>query len=449
MTQTQTLTTRPIPTLIAELAVPASVGFFFNTLFNAVDTWWGGQISTEALAALSLSFPVFFIIIAVGSGLASGTTALIGAALGKGNREAAETFSAQGVSFGIFVSIVITALGLAGSRTLFVFLGASGEYLRICLLYMNVIFAGSLFFIINHMLSATLNALGDTKSFRNFLIAGCFVNALLDPWFIHGGLGVPPMGFAGIALATIMIQAMGGVYLCSKVRRTSLGKACRPASLRPRLAAFREIARQGIPASANLFTIGLGIFVITYYASGFGKEAVAAYGAAIRIEQIVLLPTIGLSTATLAIVAQNSGAGLLSRINETVRTALRFGGVIMLGGTALLFLLAGPLMTLFTADPAVIAVGRAYLHISAFLLYAYVILSVNVAALQGIRKPMFSLWIGLWRQIVAPATLFWILTRLLGLGITSIWWGIFAINWSAAMAAWLYARLQIKRVDNG
>ena len=118
-----------------------------------------------------------------------------------------------------------------------------------------------------------------------------------------------------------MIQAMGGVYLCSKVRRTSLGKACRPASLRPRLAAFREIARQGIPASANLFTIGLGIFVITYYASGFGKEAVAAYGAAIRIEQIVLLPTIGLSTATLAIVAQNSGAGLLSRINETVRTA--------------------------------------------------------------------------------------------------------------------------------
>jgi len=124
---TQTLTTRPVPALIREIAVPASVGFFFNTLFNAVDTWWGGQISTQALAALSLSFPVFFIIIAVGSGLASGATALLGTALDKGNREEAETFSAQGISFGVLISILLTAVGLAGSRTLFVLLGASGS----------------------------------------------------------------------------------------------------------------------------------------------------------------------------------------------------------------------------------------------------------------------------------------------------------------------------------
>ncbi|TSA46164.1 MAG: MATE family efflux transporter [Deltaproteobacteria bacterium] len=447
-TQTQTLTTRPVPALIREIAVPASVGFFFNTLFNAVDTWWGGQISTQALAALSLSFPVFFIIIAVGSGLASGTTALIGTALGKGNHEEAETFSAQGISFGILVSIVLTAVGLAGSRTLFAFLGASGEYLRICLAYMNVIFAGSLFFIVNHMFSAILNALGDTKSFRNFLIAGCLLNVLLDPWFIYGGFGVPPMSFAGIALATVLIQAMGCLYLCLRVRRTMLGTACSLSSLRPRLAAFREIARQGVPAAANFFTIGLGIFVITYFVSGFGKEAVAAFGAAMRIEQIILLPTIGLSTATLAIVAQNSGARLFDRMDETVRTALRYGGIIMLCGTVALFLFAGPLMTIFTADPAVIAVGRSYLKISAFILYAYVVLSVNVAALQGIRKPMFALWIGLWRQIVAPAAVFWILTRLLDFGLTGVWWGIFGINWSAAAVAWIYARRQMKKATN-
>lgn len=445
---TQTLTTGPIPSLIRRIAVPASVGFFFNTLFNAVDTWWGGQISTQALAALSLSFPVFFIIIAVGSGLSSGTTALIGTALGKGNREEAETFAAQGISFGVLVSILLTAVGLTGSRALFALLGASGEYLRICLAYMNVIFAGSIFFIVNHMFSAILNALGDTRPFRNFLIAGCLLNVLLDPWFIHGGFGVPPMGFTGISLATVLIQAIGGLYLCSKVRHTTLGSACCPASLRPRLAAFREIARQGVPASANLFTIGLGIFVITYFVSGFGKEAIAAYGAAIRIEQIVLLPTIGLSTATLAIVAQNGGAGLFARIEETVRVALRHGCIIMLCGTVVLFLFAGPLMAVFTADPTVIAAGRPYLKISAFLLYAYVVLSVNVAALQGIRKPMFALWIGLWRQIVAPAALFWFLTRPLGFGLTSLWWGIFGINWSAAAVAWIYARRQMKKALN-
>ena len=200
-----------------------------------------------------------------------------------------------------------------------------------------------------------------------------------------------------------------------------------------------------MPAAANLFTIGLGIFVITYFVSGFGKEAIAAYGAAMRIEQIMLLPTIGLSTATLAIVAQNSGARLFDRMAETVRTALSYGGVIMLFGTAAVFLFAGPLMAVFTADKAVIAIGRSYLKISAFILYAYVVLSVCVAALQGIRKPMFALWIGLWRQIVAPAVVFWLLTRLLGIGLTGIWWGIFGITWSAAAAAWLYARRQLKK----
>lgn len=441
----QTLTAMPIPALIRKLAVPASVGFFFNTMFNAVDTWYGGRISTQALAALSLSLPVFFLIIAMGSGLGAGTTALIGTALGKGNRQEAETFAAQGLSFGIAVSLVLTSVGIAGSPTLFAFLGASGEYLRICLAYMNVIFYGSLFFVTNYMLSAILNALGDTKPFRNFLIAGCLLNALLDPWFIYGGFGVPAMSFAGIALATILVQAMGCVYLYIRVRRTTLAAACRPVNLRPRFNPYREIARQGVPAAANLFTIGLGIFVITYFVSGFGKEAIAAYGAAMRIEQIMLLPTIGLSTATLAIVAQNSGAGLFDRIAETVRTALSYGRVITLFGTAAVFLFAGQLMAVFTADEAVIAIGRSYLKISAFILYAYVVLSVNVAALQGVRKPMFALWIGLWRQIVAPVAVFWFLTHLLGVGMTGIWWGIFGITWSAAAMAWLYARRQLKK----
>jgi len=88
------------------------------------------------------------------------------------------------------------------------------------------------------------------------------------------------------------------------------------------------------------------------------------------------------------------------------------------------------------------------MKISAFLLYAYVILSVNVSTLQGIRKPMFALWIGLWRQIVAPTALFWLLTRQLGCGLTSIWWGIFGINWSAALAAWIYARRQMNKAVN-
>jgi putative MATE family efflux protein len=413
----ETLTTQPIPALIRQIAVPASVGFFFNTLFNAVDTWWGGRISTQALAALSLSLPVFFLIIAIGSGLGAGTTALIGTALGRGDRQKAAIFAVQGISFGLAISVLLTLLGLAAARPLFAILGASGEYLDIGIAYMNVIFAGTLFFIVNYMLAAILNALGDTKPFRNFLIGGCLLNAGFDPWFIYGGFGLPSLGFAGIALATILVQALGCIYLCSKVRRTSFMAVCRLGGLRPNLAAYREIARQGIPAAANLFTMGLGIFVITYFVSAFGKAAVAAYGAAMRIEQIMLLPTIGLSTATLTLVAQNCGARLPERMRATVKTALAYGAAIMLAGTLLVFSLAGPLMALFTDDAAVIAIGRSYLKISAFILYAYVVLSIGVSALQGIKKPLFGLGIGLWRQIVAPIAVFWLLTHLAGTGL--------------------------------
>jgi len=95
------------------------------------------------------------------------------------------------------------------------------------------------------------------------------------------------------------------------------------------------------------------------------------------------------------------------------------------------------------------AAGRSYLKISAFILYAYVVLSIDVAALQGVRRPMFALWIGLWRQIVAPAALFWLLTGPLGVGLAGIWWGLFGINWSAAAVAWLFARRQLNREGTG
>ena len=130
--------------------------------------------------------------------------------------------------------------------------------------------------------------------------------------------------------------------------------------------------------------MGLFIFVITYFISRFGKEAVAAYGIATRVEQIVLLPTIGLNIATLTIVAQNNGAKLFDRVKETLSTALRYGGILMTMGTMVVFIFARYLMLFFTNDLDVIEIGATYLRIAAFVLYAYVILYVNIAALQSL-----------------------------------------------------------------
>ena len=129
MNRDKDLTTQPIPKLIRQIAVPASVGYFFHTMYNVVDTYFGGMISTQALAALSLSLPVFFIIIALGTGIATGTTALIANALGAGNRQEARVFAVQGLSFGVLISVVLTWFGIYASPFLFSLLGASASAL--------------------------------------------------------------------------------------------------------------------------------------------------------------------------------------------------------------------------------------------------------------------------------------------------------------------------------
>jgi putative MATE family efflux protein len=439
------LTTEPIPVLVRRIAVPASIGYFFNTMYNVVDTYFAGLISTQALASLSLSLPVFFIIIATGTGVSTGATALIANALGEGKGEEAKLYAAQAISFGVLTSLALTVFGLLISPFLFTVLGAEGDYLSMVLEYMNTLFLGTVLFLLLYMFNAVLNGQGETKPFRNFLVVGFFLNIGLDPWFIYGGLGVPAMGVVGIALATLVAQAVGCVYLAYKVLQSGLVSKDGLRRILPRLEPFKEIARQGLPASVNMLTVGVGIFVITYFVSLFGKEAVAAYGSAMRVEQIVLVPSIGLNLSTLTLVAQNNGARLFDRIRQTLAITLSYGAVLMGIGTVLVLVGADYLMTLFTEDSSVIRIGATYLRIDALVFYAYVVLFVHVAALQGMKRPMYALWIGLYRQIVAPAILFWSLVHVVDAGLTGIWWGIFGVTWSAALFTLFYARRLLRR----
>ncbi len=439
------LTTEPIPRLIRQIAVPSTVGFFFYTMFNIVDTYFGGLISTEALAALGLSFSIFFLITALGNGFSIGSTALIGAALGAEDMDQARHYSIQALVYSILLGLVLTAAGLWLSPLAFRSLGAEGEYLSICLAYMDRIFIGAPLFTLNYMFSAILNAQGMTKPFRNFLIIGSVLNVGLDYWFIYGGFGLPAMGVAGIAWATVVVQAMGAVLLGITVYKTGMLQGISPLAVIPKPKTYLEITKQGLPASINSLTVGLGIYLINYFISLYGPVGVAAYSAAIRIEQIVLMPSIGLNTANLAIVAQNYGAKKFERIPESVRKTLYYGAWMMIPGGVLVYFLAPWMMNQFTTDPLVVEQGGDYLRIAAFMLYSYVILYTNVSALQGLKRPMFALWVGLARQIVAPVIVFYFFCITLDMGIWGVWWGIALVTWSAALFAWFYARRLISR----
>jgi putative MATE family efflux protein len=437
------LTTAPIPQLIRRLAIPASVGFLFNTLYNVVDTFWAGRYSTDALAALSLSFPIFFLMLAMGMGFSTGATALIGNALGSGDRRKAVRTASQALILSLMVAAVVMAIGYTTVPSLFRLLGATDDYLRICLDYMFVILAGTPIVLQVYMVNGVLNAHGDMVSFRNYLIVATVANIALDPWFMYGGFGLPAMGMKGIAAATILVQVFGLVYLLRRARTTGLFHRREGAHYRPDRRVLADITRQGIPASLNMMTVALGIFVITYFLSHFGQEAVAAYGVATRIEQLVLLPTIGLNTAALTLAAQNGGAGLYDRVRQTVHKTLIYGGFMAAGGAILLYCGAEFLMGLFTDDAAVVATGAHYLRIAAFIQYAYILLFVNTSVLQGLKKPVFALWIGLYRQLVAPFAFFWLATRVWDFGLDGIWAGVFVITWSAALVAVVFAQRMV------
>lgn len=440
---TTELTTAPVPALIRRLAVPAGTGFFFNTMFNVVDVWYGGRLSTTALAAMSLSFPVFFIMLAIGTGISTGATALIGAELGRGNRPGARVLILQSLSFALMHAVLLSCAGLLFLPALFRFMGAGGHYLELALSYMNVIYAGAPFFMLNFTISAILNSHGDTATYRNFLISGFFLNLGLDPWFMYGGAGMPPLGLPGIACATVLIQLLGNVYLVHRLHGTGIITSLYPGDLIPEWPHFRELFRQGFPAAVNMMTVTLGIFIITWFVGRFGQEAVAAYGIGTRIEQIALLPVMGLNVSTLALTAQNHGAGRPERIREVLAVSLRYGFMLALGGTLVTLAFTEQLMRLFTGAPEVIAAGVTFLRIEAWVFPAYVLLYICVAAMQGIKRPAFALWIGMYRQIAAPLLLFHTATSVLALGITGIWWGILTVTWSAAAVAVIYVSSSI------
>ena len=221
---------------------------FFQTMYNVVDSVWAGEISTTALAALGLSFPVYLLIIATSGGLSRGASALIANAIGAEEVENQQRFVAQSLSMGMLSATALMFIGFWSAPSLFRLLGAEGEYLNTALLYMNPIFCATLFFVMNSLSNAILIVNGDSKTYGIVLVVGFLMNLVLDPWFLYGGLGVPAMGVTGIAWATVLIQFGTSLFMFSTVVRRGLLGQLSWRRLLPDLSTYWEIAVQAVPA---------------------------------------------------------------------------------------------------------------------------------------------------------------------------------------------------------
>ena len=436
-----------IPKLVRQIAIPASVGMFFNTMYNVVDTFWAGQLSPEALAALSLSLIPFIGLLAVGFGLGQGACALISNALGTEDNDQASRLVAQALLLAFAVSAVIVVVGLVVTPFLYRRMGASGEYLELSLDYMNWLIYGSGAFIFALVINSGLNAQGDTKSYRNALICGFFANIILDPLFLFGWGYFPAFGLEGVAISTVLIELGVVTYLSVKLLSSKLGgNLCiRKFSLQVKL--IVDLVKHGFPASLSIFFISLNFYVILHFISDFGKTSVAAYGVSTRIVQVMLLPSIGLNTAALSLTGFNFGANNRERVNQTWRTCFNYSLLLTAFGGILLFCFPEFLLRLFTDSEAIIEVGPTLLRVEAVLLTAYTTIFLGTSVLQGLKQPMFGMILSIYRLIVAPVIFFWVFTEILGYGLNGIWVGIFLTTASGALITWFYLNRTLKELS--
>lgn len=442
------LTRGHLPALIRGIAVPAGVGLLFQTLFNIVDSFWAGWISTAALTALGAAFPVFFMIIVLSVGIGAAATALIANRLGQGDEEGARRLLGQALLLSLVGGGLIALYGLFATAPLLRFLGTSGESLAAGTAYLVPILLFAVVFLLNQWLNAWLAAQGDSRSYRNALAIGCALNVGLDPLLMFGApsLGIPGFGVAGIAIATILIQWLQLAYLWRRARASPLGLGLALGDILPDRAILADFLRQAVPVTVSIGATGFGLFCITWFMGRHGEAAIAAYGIGLRIEQLAMLPMIGLNTAALAVVGQNHGGGERLRVRQAARLVILYGIVVMSLGVTLVWPLRHVLVGVFSADPAVIELGGAYLGVAVLNFNAYALLILGGAILQGLRRPTFAMAVALFRHVFGPLVVLYLLDPVMGFGLPGIYWGIVGVAWIGAVVTVVYLQAVLRQM---
>ena len=436
-----------VPKLVRKLAVPAMVGTLFQTLYNIVDTFFAGKISPEALSALSKSFPIYFIIIATSIGVAVAGTSLIGNSIGEKNKNNMINYFTHIIYFGILISLVITFLGLTYSEKVFNLMGSTKEVTFLGLQYTNIIYSGSIIFILVVALNSLLHAEGDTKTYRNVLILSFLLNIILNPILIFGFLFIPALGVKGIGIATIIAQSVSFIIILLKVLNNSIFKNININFLKPKFFFFKNIFFQSMPISVSICGYALAAAIIFTYVGLSGEYAVAGYGAGTRIEQVVLLPILGINTAIISIISQNFGAKNFDRIKETYFTAIKYAFIIMLTSGIIVFISAGIIPSIFSNDPEVIEYGKRYLKISAFVLPAYPVFFLSNGFFMALKKSENAMISNFFRNVLNPIVAFYI-AKYINASFETFFWIWVGANWFFSILYFLIVIYYLKsRLD--
>ena len=432
-----------IPTLVKKLAIPASVGTLFQTFYNIVDTYFAGKISPEALAALSKSFPIYFIIIATSIGVSVAGTSLIGNSIGENNKKNILFYFSHIIIYGFIISIIITFLGLSYSEKVFYLMGSSSEVANLGTQYTDIIYYGSILFILVVSLNSLLHAEGDTKTYRNVLIISFFLNIILNPIFIFGFLFIPAFGVKGIAIATLIAQFVAFIIILFKVILNKRVKEITKEFFSIKFYYLKNIFFQSMPITIAISGYSIAASIVFTFIGLSGESAVAGYGAATRIEQVVLLPILGINTAIISIISQNFGANHFDRVKQTYFTSIKYGLFIMIFSGILVYFTSGIVPSFFSNNSEVIDYGTRYLKISAFILPAYPIFFLSNGFFMALKKSENAMINNLLRNVLVPILVFY-LAKYLSADYNNFFWLWAVFQWSLSLLLFLFVIYYMK-----
>ncbi|WP_429045367.1 MATE family efflux transporter [Aeromonas hydrophila] len=444
VTRPNPLLTAPMTSVLLRMTGPMILGIVAILAFNLVDTFFIGMLGTQALAAISFTFPVTFVVTSLAMGLGAGLSAVMGHALGQGKHDEAARITTDNLFLAVLLVALIALVGALTIHPLFRLLGASDELIALIYDYMLIWYLTVPILVLPMVGNAAIRATGDTKTPSLVMTVAGLVNGVLDPLLIFGIGPFPAWGIRGAAIATSLSWLMA-MLVSLYILRHREGLLCWRLSPRPQLLAhWRALLHVAVPASFTNMLNPLANAVLMTIFAGLGTEVVAAYGAASRVEALLLIVMMALSSVLAPFISQNCGAGNPARAKAALQFCMRFALLFQLAVYGLTWLLAPFIAELFSDHPQVVRLIVLYLHLVPIGYGFQGMVMLLASALNGVRASSVSFLFNGWRLFVFLLPGAWLGAKLGGE--QGIYLGILVANLAAGTLAWWYARHRFERL---
>lgn len=431
-----------ISRLLIKLSAPAIVGMLIQALYNIIDSIYIGRLSTEALAALSLSFPIQMILIAFGVGTGVGTSSLISRLLGSGEKKKANIAAEHVFFIAIIYGILGGLAGLFFSEEIVRLFTSNPQLIKLAQEYINIILIGSTAIFIPATFNYILRGEGNTFLPMMTMLIGAVTNIILDPFLIFGIGPFPALGIAGAAYATVFARAVGGVFITLILFSDKNEITLNLKEFKFSWQIIKEIYEVGLPATLNRILFSFTVVFINKILGSFNTTAIAVMGIIFRMQSFFLMALFGLNQGYLPLLGYNYGYKKAERMKKTlywgVSAALTFGFI----GFAIFQLFPENLIRLFNNDPDLLRIGVPALR-RVSTSYLFMVLNIiGVASFQAIGKGTPSLIITILRQAFLLIPGMYLLGELWGLNATWLAFPLAEITAFVLMASWLIKTLK-------